>query len=321
MQHKLLTMCIDTEAGYNRLAECLDSIVIASSANDVDVLVLLSRPDDSVSALVQDYIDRYPNVVRTLSRDAEQTFIGQSAAEALGKYIRPLGSDCIVAPSDLDSLMRFLSDCDDDMVVHGCTVTDDSYGTKEAFSAPLGLVGRGTPTENAATMIYDLPSQAAVVKTELVRRGGQIGNWRNDYSEFFINGLMQAVTIGGVDADLCRFTAPVSLVHTDADCLEQTIFTLTDLFCIYTSSPDSKTSAINCIAHRIARLAVTRLGLWLSMPYDAEVRDDVYAFFSKLRRANRRVYDRFMDNKLARKLRMGKFRYRAVARAYKKKMN
>lgn len=321
MQHKLLTLCIDTEAGYNRLAECLDSIVIAPSASELEVLVFLSDPDDSVTALVQAYIDRYPDVVRTLSRDAEQTFIQQSATEAKGKYLRPLGSDCIIEPNDLECLVRFLSDCDDDVVIHGCTVTDDCSGAKEGFYAPLGLLGRGTPTENAAPMIHDLPSQSAVVKTQLVKRSGAIGNWRNDYSEFFINGLMQAVTVGGVDADLCRFTAPVSLVHSDADYLEQTIFTLTDLFCVYTSSPDSKTAAINCIAHRIARLAVTRLGLWLSMPYDTRVRDEIYDFFRKLRRANRRVYECFMNDRYARKLRVGKFRYGAVSRAYRKKNN
>ncbi len=322
MQQKLLTLCIDTKPGYNRLAECLDSIVIAAWAPHTDVLIFVNDgQDESTLALLQGYIDRYPDIIRTATYNSQQTFVQQSAQLAVGKYLRPMGSDCIIEPNGLDLLMRFLSDTDDDLVIHGCTVTDDSTGAKEGYNAPLGLMGRGTPVENAAPLILNLPSQTAVVKTQLIAACDSVGNWRNDYAEFFINGLMKAVTVGGVDADLCRFTAPVSLVQGDALQLEQTIFALTDLFNVYASSPDSKTAAINCIAYRIARLAVTRLGLWLSLPNDSEVCHQIYSFFSKLRRANRRVYEKFVNDKYAKKLKLGRIMYGSTARAYRKKEN
>ncbi len=321
MQQKLLTLCIDTKPGCSRLSECLDSIVIAARASHTDVLVLLDETDEAAETLLQGYIERYPDIIRTQPYNSGLTFVEQSAKLALGKYLRPLGSDCIIEPNGLDLLLRFLSDTDDDLVIHGCTVTDDSTGIKEGYNAPLGLMGRGTPVEKAAPLICNVPSQSAVVKTELINRCGAIGNRRNDYAEFFINGLMQAITVGGVDADLCRFTAPVSLVQTDASQLEHTIFTLTDLFNVYSSSPESKTAAINCIAYRIAQLAVARLGLWLSLPNDSEVCHQIYAFFSKLRRANRRVYERFVDDKYAKKLKLGRFMYSSTARLYRKKEN
>jgi len=320
MQHKLLSLCIDTSAGSNRLAECLDSVVIVPTANLLDVLLLVSEQNETALSIAGDYSRRYPDLIRIECADGQKTFIEQSAELALGKYIRPIGSDCIVEPSDMDAMLRFLSDCDDDIVIHGCTIVDDSTGVKEGYSAPLGLVGRGMSVEAAAPMMCDAPSQSAVVKTEIVRRSDSVDCWRNDYSAFFINGLMQAVTVGGVDADLCHFTAPVSLVQSDAEQLEQVIFNLIDLLGAYASLADSKAPSVNCIAHRIAHLSVARLGLLLSLECDSRVQDRIYAFFGKLRRANKRVYDRFIADKYAKKLRWGKFMYRPVVKLYQKRI-
>ena len=257
MQSKLLTLCIDTAMGYKCLAECLDSVVIIPSVALLDTLLLVTEGDEEVNRIVQDYIARYPDLIRTEIRNDAQTFIEQSAECANGKYLRPIGSDCVVEPSDMDSLLRFLAECDDDMVVHGCTVIDQSTGEKCAYSVPLGMVGRGAAIEYAATMMSGLPSQSAVFKTEIVRRGGAIKNWGNDYSELFISGLMQTASVGGADADLCRFTAPVSLVFTDAQVLEQTVFNLIELLNAYASLTDKESVTKACIAKRIANLALS----------------------------------------------------------------
>ena len=319
MQNKLLTLCIDTAMGHNRLAECLDSVVIIPSVALLDTILLVTDGDEEANRIAQDYITRYPDLIRTQCRNDAQTFIEQAAECAQGKYLRPIGSDCVVEPSDMDLLLRFLAECNDDMVVHGCTVTDKSTGEKRAYSVPLGMVGRGAATEYAAAMMSGLPSQSAVFKTQIVRRGGAIRNWGNDYSELFISGLVQTASVGGVDADLCRFTAPVSLVFTDAQALDQTVFNLIDLLNAYATLTDKDSATKMCIAKRIANLALSRLNLWLCAPCDDAVRENIYAFFNKLRRANKQVFECFCDNKNVKKLRMGKFMYGMVANAYQKK--
>ncbi|MBQ2705155.1 MAG: hypothetical protein IJF58_06385 [Clostridia bacterium] len=319
MQEKLLTLCIDASMGCNRLAECLDSVVIIPSVASLDTLLLVAEGDEDTEKIAQNYIARYPELIRTEVRNYEKTFVQQSSECALGKYLRPIGSDCVVEPSDMDLLLRFLTDCDDDMVVHGCSVTDKSTGEKSGYSVPLGMIGRGVAVEYAATMMSGLPSQAAIFKTELVRRGGGIKNWGNDYSEFFVSGLMQTASVGGVDADLCRFTAPVSLVFTDAEALEQTVFNLIELLNAYTTLTDKNGATKMCIANRIANLALSRLELWLCAPCDAVVRDEIYSFFNKLRRANKDVFECFAENKYAKRLCMGKLMYRMVAKSYQKK--
>ena len=317
MQSKLLTLCIDTAMGTNHLIECLDSVVIIPSVDKLETILLVSDENDEANEIVQDYVLRYPDVFRIEEYDDTQTFIEQATELAEGKYLRPIGSDCVVEPMDMDALLRFLADCDDDMVVHGCSVIDQATGEKQSYGLPLGIVGRGAAVEYAAKMMNDLPSQSAIFKTQIVKRGGSIKNWGNDYSEFFVCGLMQSNSVGGIDADLCRFSATVNYAFVDENGLEQRLFELIDLLnaCANAESCDATTE---CIAKRIANLALSRLGMWL---YDSDcgARDAVYGFMNKLRRANRQVYDFFAEDKWVKRLKFSKLIFSVVCKSYQKK--
>ena len=318
MQGKLLSLCIDTHPYDDRLAECLDSVIIMENAHQLDLLVVVNSDDDTAIGLLQAYDEKYPKIIRILHRDESQPVINQCAAAALGKYLRVVGADCVVEPLGMDGLLRFLSDCDDDVVLHGCTVIDNSTGTRNSYSAPLGLLGHGAKIEDCAHLISTAPSQAMTVKTEIVLRGDGLTSGANDYAELFVAGLMQAETVGGMDADLCRFSAPVTFAQGDAEYLDGAIFRLVEMLAIYTANDRHYPAVAKCIAIRIANLAAARLRLWLALDCTPKNQDEIYAFFSKLRRANKTVFEIFSNDKYAKKLRIGRFMYPIVARFYQK---
>lgn len=318
MQVKLLSLCIETKPKNNRLAECLDSVVIMANTQQLDLLVVI-HPDDSESAeLLQAYDEKYPDIIRVLHRDDSQPVINQCATAANGKYLRIVGADCVIEPLGMDGLLRFLNDCDDDMILHGCTIIDNSTGARTSYSAPLGLLGHSTKVENCANLMADAPSQAMTVKTETILRGDTLSTCDNDYAELFVAGLMQAETVGGMDADICRFSAPVTFAQRDGEYLDGVIFSLIEMLAIYTANDRYYPAVAKCIATRIANLATIRLKLWLALDCTPKNQDEIYAFFSKLRRANKSVFEIFSTDKYVKKLRIGRFMYPIVAKFYKK---
>ncbi len=137
---KILSIIIPTYNMERYLRKCLDSLIIGSKFNAIEVLVINDGSKDSSSAIAHEYQDKYPHVYRVIDKENGNygSCINRGLKEATGKYVKVLDSDDYFDTSSLNDLVTSLLTVDVDMVVTDFDIVNE-LGTitkHESFNYP-----------------------------------------------------------------------------------------------------------------------------------------------------------------------------------------
>lgn len=114
---KTLTCVVPSYNAEPHLHRCLDSILPAAS--DVEVIVVDDGSTDATAAIGQRYAERYPGVVRVISKPngGHGSAVNAGIAAARGTYLKVVDSDDWVERDALEALLNVLRTEDLDLVV------------------------------------------------------------------------------------------------------------------------------------------------------------------------------------------------------------
>lgn len=116
---KALTISI---AAYNvgkYLPQALDSIVKSPELSAIDTIVVNDGSSDGTIHIVNDYVRRYPESVRLINKEngGYGTTVNKGIEEAQGEFFKILDGDDWFDTRALTHLVRYLKECEADLVV------------------------------------------------------------------------------------------------------------------------------------------------------------------------------------------------------------
>lgn len=142
MTEKILTISV---AAYNMeryIRENLDSIVCIPDAAKIEVLVNDDGGTDRTSAIVGEYCNRFPGIIRLIHQPngGYGTVQTNNISQATGKYFKILDGDDWMDSDGLGKLVRFLDGNDVDAVVTGYAKGPDREHLKESVPRQAGIL-------------------------------------------------------------------------------------------------------------------------------------------------------------------------------------
>lgn len=116
---KLLTIVIPAYNMEKYLYRCLDSIIVESVMDKVQVLVINDGSKDRTSEIAHEYADKYPHYITAVDKEngnyGSCMNVGLSLAE--GKYFRSLDADDWFNTNNYEKFVEELERTDADMLV------------------------------------------------------------------------------------------------------------------------------------------------------------------------------------------------------------
>lgn len=116
---KLLTLAVPTYNLEKYLPACLHSVTAPEVSDALEVIVVNDGSTDGSLAVMRDFEQRRPDVVRVIDKPNGHygSCINAALKEARGKYFRPLDADDRMDTGALVEFLDKLAHCDSDLVV------------------------------------------------------------------------------------------------------------------------------------------------------------------------------------------------------------
>lgn len=116
---KVLSVLIPTYNMEKYLARCLNSLLVESSEELLEVLVINDGSKDSSSKIAHSFAEKYPAVFRAIDKENGNygSCINRGLKEATGKYVKVLDSDDYFERGNFDEFLKAISRIDVDMVL------------------------------------------------------------------------------------------------------------------------------------------------------------------------------------------------------------
>ena len=131
---KILSVSVAAYNVESTLRETLDAFVASGVLDDVDVMTVDDGSSDGTAKLAQEYVDRYPDTFRLISKEngGWGSTVNAGIQNARGKYFRQVDGDDYYNPHNMPAYIQSLRDCETDMVITPYVSYDDA--TREILS-------------------------------------------------------------------------------------------------------------------------------------------------------------------------------------------
>lgn len=138
---KILTIIIPAYNMEKFLPYCLDSLLIESRLDEVEVLVINDGSTDRTSAIAHEYEERLHGVVRVIDKNNGNygSCINVGLKEATGRYIKILDADDSFDTDNFGLFISFLTDADADLIVSDYDIVDENRKISKSVSYDLPL--------------------------------------------------------------------------------------------------------------------------------------------------------------------------------------
>ncbi|MBQ1505751.1 MAG: glycosyltransferase family 2 protein [Erysipelotrichales bacterium] len=170
--NKILTVSV---AAYNVSAyirKNLDSCIVPEIMDDLEVIVVDDGSKDNTAQIVQEYVDRYPNTFRLISKEngGYGTTVNQSVAAARGKYFKILDGDDWFDPAALKHLIELARSQNADWIVTRYTEVIGEDGPATELIPKWEQYEGRTVKINEVQGIFSVGMWPLTVKTDLLRK-------------------------------------------------------------------------------------------------------------------------------------------------------
>lgn len=127
---KILSVSVAAYNVESTLRETLDAFVASGVLDDLDVMIVDDGSSDGTAKLAQEYVDRYPDTFRLISKEngGWGSTVNAGIQNARGKYFRQVDGDDYYNPHNMPAYIQSLRDCETDMVITPYISYDDATG-------------------------------------------------------------------------------------------------------------------------------------------------------------------------------------------------
>jgi glycosyltransferase involved in cell wall biosynthesis len=157
------------------IKEAIDS-VLAQTFTDFELLLVDDGSTDTSSAIVRDYVDRYPTSLRYLEHEGHANR-GMSAARnlglrnAVGEFVALMDSDDVWSPNKLAEQLRIMEQHPGLGMVCGTVRYWESWAGGEDRIVPSGHIqDRSIPPPEAMLSVYPLGTATSPCPSDLLMR-------------------------------------------------------------------------------------------------------------------------------------------------------
>lgn len=123
-----VSVCVVTYNQENYIAECLESLVTQQTNFRFEIIVGEDCSTDSTRSIVQDYLDKYPNLIKPIFHEKNVGAVENlrlTYLSANGKYIAHMDGDDLALPNKLQTQYDILCENDDiEICTHSVGVVD-----------------------------------------------------------------------------------------------------------------------------------------------------------------------------------------------------
>jgi len=141
---KILTVVVPVYNVEKYLKRCLDSILIDSILNNLEVIVVNDGSKDNSIDIVREYEKRYPNTIIVIDKEngGHGSTINSALKIASGKYFRVIDSDDWVNSRDFEIFVGKIQDIDCDLIITNYRKEYVYQGESELLTYPKLLEGK-----------------------------------------------------------------------------------------------------------------------------------------------------------------------------------
>lgn len=118
MKEKILSISVAAYNVQNTLAETLESFLVSSVIDDIEVIVVNDGSNDKTLSIANEYRTKYPETFIVIDKEngGHGSTINASMRIARGKYYKIVDGDDWVYSANLESYIQQLKECDADIV-------------------------------------------------------------------------------------------------------------------------------------------------------------------------------------------------------------
>lgn len=174
---KALTFLIPCYNVEQCVSHCIDSMLIDTIINDIEILLINDGSKDETSKLLHSFESKYPDTVRVIDKEngGWGTAINLGIREAKGKYVKEVDADDWVSTENLPSYIAFLKTHDIDYIATDYTEyfkADDHYEhhgyQQEIYNKTMSLNDFWEKHPTA----WDFPIHAITYRTQMIQECG-----------------------------------------------------------------------------------------------------------------------------------------------------
>lgn len=179
---KILTVVVPTYNAEEYLRDNLESFCIERLLTDIDILVINDGSSDDSLDIVQEYVSRYPDTYRVITKEngGHGSGINWGIRHAVGKYFKVVDADDWVDQDAFVKLVETLKDCNSDIVYSGFLWAFDlgqddkaMFQTKAESKKPFENVEYGKEYwfDAIADQLY-IKMHNLTIKTDILKENG-----------------------------------------------------------------------------------------------------------------------------------------------------
>ena len=171
---KTLTVAVPMYRVETYIDECLTSLAIPETRDDLEVLIVNDGSPDGSRAKAARYESRWPEIFRIIDKEngGHGSAVNQGVREASGRYFKVVDGDDYVDRDGLLHLIAFLKQCDAEMVLTNYSWVNDRTGRQKQEVkeiCPGLLYGVAYPLAEAAERMF-LKMHAVTYRTDVLRQ-------------------------------------------------------------------------------------------------------------------------------------------------------
>lgn len=172
MENKVLSISIAAYNAEKDIERCLKSFLKTDVASDLELLVVNDGSADQTAAVVERYVDQYPEIVKLINKEngGHGSTINTSITQATGKYYKIVDSDDWVDGEGLSRLVHWLKEHDVDLVLNPyCEIDAVSQQCKTEVipyrpEQKMGVIQSIDEAEGIILYMHSLVFNTSVVK-------------------------------------------------------------------------------------------------------------------------------------------------------------
>lgn len=328
--NKLLTVIVPTYNVEKYIKKNLSSFEVSAILEQLEVIVVNDGSTDNSVAIAEEFVKRHPDTYRIVNKKngGHGSTINCGIQKASGKYMKVVDADDWVLEEGLVHLIQCLEQTNSDVVVSNFYWYHHVTGkTSVEIEVPFAGVeyGREYVFDKVCSDMY-IKMHAMTIKTEILRQIPKI-----DEHCFYVDAEYVLFPVPYIKTVTCiedfvymyRIGLPgqsmdISKMQRNEENFDRV---LRRLFGFYNECINNKISKakLSYMERFLGRLAASRFKIFLSFPYNRNIKEQMRQFDRQIKQDYPQVYA-VIHNRAVRLLQKSNFQlYRVAQYTYKKK--
>ena len=133
---KILTITVPSYNAENYLLETIPTMLSISNIEKLEIIIVNDGSKDNTLAVAQNLKQNYPNTIVIVDKEngGHGSTINAGIKIATGKYFKVIDADDWVESNNLEQLIEYLSECNDDEVISPFIKVYTDKNTEEEYS-------------------------------------------------------------------------------------------------------------------------------------------------------------------------------------------